>query len=242
VDFKITPLAADSISLNQRRKQLGSLRDRVTASLRAFGFSIDPADSAQLRSRDGNRYIIYQLSYANPNESAAHLRPTIQVELTYSALRRPWIDLPVASFVAEAFNRSPEITSIACVSVAETAAEKLVSLTRRTAMELAGVARVRDPTLVRHIYDLHVTSAYYDAREAAQLAREIMPRDAEEFANQFPAYRENPVEETRRALAALETEQHFAQRYTEFLQLMVYGVKPDFAEAMATIASLVRRL
>jgi hypothetical protein len=50
------------------------------------------------------------------------------------------------------------------------------------------------------------------------------------------------VEETRRALAALETEQHFAQRYTEFLQLMVYGVKPDFAEAMATIASLVRRL
>jgi Nucleotidyl transferase AbiEii toxin, Type IV TA system len=92
-------------------------------------------------------------------------------------------------------------------------------------VELAGVARVRDPTLVRHIYDLHVTSAYYDATEVAQLAREIMPRDAEEFANQFPAYRENPVEETRRALAALETEQHFAQRYTEFLQLMVYGVK-----------------
>jgi hypothetical protein len=67
-------------------------------------------------------------------------------------------------------------------------------------------------------------------------------RDAEEFANQFPAYRENPVEETRRAPVALETEQHFAQRYTEFLQLVVYGVKPDFAEAMATIASLVRRL
>jgi predicted nucleotidyltransferase component of viral defense system len=83
------------------------------------------------------------------------------VELNYSALRRPWIDLPAASFLAEAFNRFPEITTIACVSVAETAAEKLVSLTRRTAMELAGVARVRDPTLV--------------------------------------------VEETRRALAALET-------------------------------------
>ena len=109
-------------------------------------------------------------------------------------------------------------------------------------MELAGVARVPDPTLVRHIYNLHVTSAYYDATEVAQLAREIMPLDADEFANQFPAYRENPVEETRRALAALETEHHFAQRYTEFLQLMVYGVKPDFDEAMATIASLVGRL
>jgi Nucleotidyl transferase AbiEii toxin, Type IV TA system len=167
---------------------------------------------------------------------------TIQVELNYSALRRPWIDLPVPLFVAEAFNRSPEITSIACVSVAETAAEKLVSLTGRTAMELAGVARVRDPTLVRHIYDLHVTSAYYDATEVAQLAREIMPRDAEEFGIRYPTYRENPVEEMRRALAALETEHHFAQRCTEFLQLMVYGVKPAFDEAMATIDSLVGRL
>jgi hypothetical protein len=54
-------------------------------------------------------------------------------------------------------------------------------------MELAGMARVRDPTLVRQIYDLHVTSAYYDATEVAQLALEIMPRDAEEFANQFPS-------------------------------------------------------
>ena len=132
-----------------------------------------------------------------------------------TAIEKDWHILramgAIASFVAEAFNRVPEITSIACVSVAETAAEKLVSLTRRTAMELAVVARVRDPTLVRHIYDLHVTSAYYDVTEVAQLAREIMPNDPEEFANQFPAYRENPMEETRRALAALETEQHFPE-------------------------------
>lgn len=52
-------------------------------------------------------------------------------------------------------------------------------------MELAGAARVRDPTLVRHIYDLRVTSAYYNATEVAQLAREIMPRDAEEFSISF---------------------------------------------------------
>jgi hypothetical protein len=51
--------------------------------------------------------------------------------------------------------------------------------------------------------------------EVVQLAGEIMPHDTEEFANQFPAYRENPVEETGRALAALEAEQHFAQRYTD---------------------------
>lgn len=76
------------------------------------------------------------------------MRPAIQIELNYAALRRPFFSLPVASFVAEAFGRSPEIPTVACVGVAETAAEKLVSLTRRTAMELAGVSRNPDPTLV----------------------------------------------------------------------------------------------
>jgi hypothetical protein len=80
------------------RKQLGSLRGRVTASLRAFGFSIDPADSAQLRSRDGNRYIIYQLSYPNPNETGAHLRPTIQVELKLQRAA-PAVDRPTGRFL-----------------------------------------------------------------------------------------------------------------------------------------------
>ena len=48
------------------------------------------------------------------------------------------------------------MAQIACVSVVETAAEKLVALTRRTAMEMAGLSRDPDPTLVRHIYDLHM--------------------------------------------------------------------------------------
>jgi hypothetical protein len=51
------------------------------------------------------------------------------------------VTLPVASFLAEAMNLSPEVATIACVGVIETAAEKLVSLTRRTAMDLAGASR-----------------------------------------------------------------------------------------------------
>jgi hypothetical protein len=224
VDFKITPLDTNPVSKTKRRKKLGDLRDRITASLQAVGFSIDPADSTQLRSRDDNRYTIYQLQYATPGPAGEPLRPTIQIELNYAALRRPFLGLPVVSFVAEAFDRSPEIPTIACVGVAETAAEKLVSLTRRTAMELAGVSRNPDPTLVRHIYDLHVIRSHYDA--ADELAREVMLQDAEEFANQFPAYRENPLDETRRAVAALAADARYAQRYTEFLQVMAYGGRP----------------
>jgi hypothetical protein len=43
------------------------------------------------------------------------------------------------------------VPEVACVSVIETAAEKLVSVTRRTAMEMAGASRDPDPALVRHV-------------------------------------------------------------------------------------------
>ena len=49
----------------------------------------------------------------------------------------------------------------------ETAAEKLVALTRRIAMELAGLSRDPDPTLVRHIYDLHLMQGHIDPVEVA---------------------------------------------------------------------------
>jgi hypothetical protein len=81
VDFKIVPLNANPVSRSKRRKQLADLRDRVTAGLRAVGFPIDTADAAQLRSRDDNRYTVYQLPCIEPIGTGEPLRPTIQIEL-----------------------------------------------------------------------------------------------------------------------------------------------------------------
>ena len=108
--------------------------------------------------------------------------PTIKIELNYAPLRRPPLMLPVSSFVAEATQRQPEVAQLACVSIVETAAEKLVSLTRRTAMEMAGLSRDPDPALVRHIYDLHMMRDLIDPAEVAALARGIAESDARQFA------------------------------------------------------------
>ena len=51
----------------------------------------------------------------------------------------------ISSFVAEAHQHPPEIPALPCVSVTQTAAEKLVALTRRTAMDLAGLSRGGTP-------------------------------------------------------------------------------------------------
>jgi hypothetical protein len=196
VDFKIVPVPAAPVSRSIVRQQLGALRDRITETLQAAGIAFDPADHT--RSRNENHYTVWQLPYDSESGAGEGLRPTIQIEMTYAPLRRASVTLPVSSFAAEAHGRPPEVAEIACVSVTETAAEKLVALTRRTAMELAGLSRDPDPTLVRHIYDLHLMQEHIDPAQVAALARDIAAADAREFRNQYPAYAADIASETAR--------------------------------------------
>ena len=187
------------------------------------------------------RYAVWQLPYASDSGAGEGLRPAIKVELNYAPLRRPPPMLPVSSFVAEAMQRPPEVAQLACVGIVETAAEKLVSLTRRTAMEMAGASRDPDPTLVRHIYDLHMMRDLIDPVEVAALARAIAEsRCARNSRNQYPAYAADIAGETRKALDALRTDPLHRRRYDDFVSAMVYGEKPEFGEAFATVAGLVK--
>ena len=240
VDFKIVSLDGGApTSRNQRRRQLGALRDRISASLQAAGFQIDTADTAQLRSRDANEYTVYHLNYAEPGDVGAQLRPTIQIELTLAALRLPSLRLPVASFVAEASGHVPEIPAIDCVSVTETAAEKIVSLTRRSAMELAGLSRGHDLTLVRHIYDLHMIRDHIDLATAVELARKVAQQDAAEFRNQYPAYHDDIPGETRKGIDVWTMEPAGRNLYNNFVATMVYGEQVEFSTAIATSVAMV---
>jgi hypothetical protein len=110
----------------------------------------------------------------------------------------------------------------------ETAADKFVGLTRRAGAELAGVDEP-DPTLVRHLHDLHALREHYDAADVVALAREVMLGDVEAYGNQFPAYRENPLRETLRAVEGLAADPGYARRYAEFQRLMVYGSEVEYA-------------
>lgn len=236
VDFKIIPTAAAAVSRSGLRRQRSVLRDRVTAALQAAGFAFDSGDA--VRSRDENSYTIFQLPYM-AGGAGEGLRPTIQIELKHTTLRLPRVTLPVSSFVAEALNLAPEVPTIACVSTTETAAEKLVSLTRRTAMDLAGLSRDFDPALVRHLYDLHILRGHVDRGTVIVLARDIAASDADEFRNQYPAYHADIAGETRKALDALRTDPMHRERYDRFVAIMVYGERVEFDEAVRTVADLV---
>src|SRR5262249_25751904 len=152
------------------------------------------------------------------------------------------VEKPVRSFIAEGFDRPAEVAAIACSAIPETAAEKLVALTRRAGAELAGLREPRDPTLVRHIYDLHMIQSQYDGVEVTTLAREIMIDDAKTYGRDYPAYGTNPLAETLKAIDGVATDADFAKNYATFQRDMVYGDKPDFAAAMGTLKVLAENL
>ena len=241
VDFKIVPLAAAPVSRSGIRRALGKLGEQVTAALLAAGFVFDPKDEAFTRSRNDNRYTIWQLPYVAASGAGEELRPTIQIETTYAPMRQAPVTLPVSSFVTEAHGRSPDVAQIPCVSPTETAAEKLIALTRRIAMELAGLSRDPDPTLVRHIYDLHLMQGHIDPGQVAALARDIAEADAKEFRNQYPAYATDIAAETRKALDALRADPAYRSRYGAFIIAMSYGERPEFDVALASVAALAEQ-
>jgi hypothetical protein len=157
-------------------------------------------------------------------------------------LRLPAIELPVISFVSEALKLHPEVPSILCASLAEIVAEKFVALTRRAGAELADAGGPRDAALVRHVYDLHMIRGHYDIAEVVALVRTIILADVKAYGHQFPAYRDDPMGETVRAVAGLKADPAFAKRYAEFMRDMVYSEGPEFEEALSTTAALAARL
>ena len=105
-------------------------------------------------------------------------------------------------------------------------------------MELAGASRVPDPTLVRHIYDLHIMREHFDPALVATLACDIAAADAREFRNQYGAYESDAAGETRKELAAFREDAVYSRRYDEFVAAMVYGERPAYKNALATVTFL----
>jgi hypothetical protein len=239
IDFKI--VSDDRPSQGALR----SLRKTITDALLGAGFVFDPNPGGKhIETAHQRTFTRYQLPYEAIVKGQGVLRPDIQIETSVWPMRRPAIDKMVRSFVAEGLGRPAEVATIACATVPENAAEKLVALTRRAGAELAGLRKDkgRDLTLVRHVYDLHLIRGEYDAGDVAILARDIMVDEAQNRAEDFPAYQASPLAETVKAIEGIAADAAFAKGYEDFCRDMVYGEKPDFETAITTLKLLGKHL
>jgi predicted nucleotidyltransferase component of viral defense system len=246
--YKLTTRMSEDVDLKIAREkpptrgELRKLRQKITDALLEAGFVFDPDNKDHRVTMYEGRYTRYQLPYDALAEGKGMLRPDVQIETSVWPLRRDAVEKSVASFISEAYGRDPELPKIACSSLLETAAEKFVALTWRAGSELAGLRDERDPTLVRHIYDLHMIRGEYDVKAAAALAHEVMLADAATRGDAFPAWKKDPLGETLRAVEGIPKDKVFVEGYANFQRDMVYGEQPDFATAMGTIATMADHL
>jgi len=240
VDFKIVldPKAADELTGNSLRKKLRDLREKITSALATKGFDFDPDDEAHRASRNSSQYTIYRLPYLSAVSGYAYLRPEIQIETRLCSLRTDVEHLPCASLAATALGHQPEVLSVPCASIVETAAEKLVALVRRTSMQQASGLLDDDPALIRHVYDLHCVHNEFDVPTFADLARDISSQDAADFSGLSPDFSADQQSVALAAVDALMHEPVYAEQYLRFVTEMVYGAKPPFGEALDVVLTL----
>jgi predicted nucleotidyltransferase component of viral defense system len=232
IDLKI--VSDEPLSGGARKRFRLSIGERLLEA----GFQFDAEDRTQVEVHDGGKTFVFHLPYKALAPAVGSLRPeVVKVEISSWPLYLASEDRSVISYVAAAKKEQAEIAAIACVDVTETAAEKFVALTRRIGEQRAS-GDMRDQTLLRHVYDLHHLKGHLDFNAMGSLVRTIMASDQATRTRGFPAYADDCIGETMRALDALAADSSYREGFDTFQRDMVYGTRPSYDECMVTLEEM----
>jgi len=193
-----------------------------------------------------NEYKFQQLSLEYPtyHGEMEALRPHIQLELTESMLFQKPRDVPLSSLYAEVTKQENEVDIFSCVELESIAAEKFIALLRRTAALARDHKKKDDQTLVRHVYDLHlIYEGKIDLVITKSLVQKVIKIDVEQFGNQHPEFRENPIDELLLGFETLKKDPISRQRYVDFIGPLVFHPNPaDWQTAFKSLEVFVEKI
>jgi hypothetical protein len=229
------------------RARLKVLHDEIPKLLERLGFPLlqygEGVDNPRIR--DSHRYYVVGAGYKSSYDQIPVLRPELKLELVE---RTPLLPLEERQFgylyerMAKLKPTSP--VTIKCISVSETAAEKVVSLLRRCAWKWDGhQTGEMDKALVRHVYDVARISQL--APDSLKAARDIFPRlvmnDRDEFEGQSPDFDKDPVGVLKRTLEAARTNGVLKARYEDQLLPLVFDeTAPAFEESFERFEAVAK--
>lgn len=242
VDFKIQ-LKTSNVYLSKTRKlkELKNFRESIKATLTLLNFTLGNSTV-----RDEGQYSCLEINYSSVFSAKTGLRSDILLEFTISESRLSTIPLDVKTLIEETLDNVIvfELSTVACISIEETAIEKWVGLTRRVAaIERAYIAD--DETLIRHVYDLNTIKQLNGMTENFfNLAGAIISNDARQFKNQHPEYAAHPINEIQLSLALLKSNSLWKERYQRFIEEMVYGrsYTPAYENAIDMLEHISERI
>lgn len=243
VDIKFIPDATIQALTNaKQRESRKELYKSIEAHINknpSFNITGDPY------FRNESRFQKIIISYPRDYSMNA-LRPELQLELTESELLdNRVLSKPVKSLYAQAAKKNFEIDSLSCVSAELIASEKLVSILRRTAAWERDNSMDNDPTLIRHVYDLHYLNNFIvDNISAVKfLVEKVIELDKSQFKNRHDEFINDAKSELLFGLQKLKTESIYKKRYNSFLNPLVYkSSPPNWERALHTLEQMADEL
>lgn len=218
------------------RARLKALHDQLPPLLERLGFPLlTHAGNPQVG--DSHRYYVVGAGYKSSYERLPSLRPELKLEFIE---RAPLLPLESCRFgyLHESLAGLPASAPVTleCMAVAETAAEKVLSLLRRCAWSWDGRQRGEaDPALVRHIYD--VACIVDRSADSLSAARAVFPRlvlgDRDEFKGQHPEFDIDPVGVLKKTLVAARSSGELEALYQQRLLPLVFEDAPSFAHCFS---------
>lgn len=215
------------------RSRRSTYRQRVIEAIRQAGYWRVPEEG--IESGNESRYFTCRIDYTPAFQPTDALRPHVKLEMSFKTPALDTETRPVQSFVAQAQGAGPEVGGIACVSPAETAADKLSALTWRVLTRERGSDR-DDPTLIRHLHDL----AALESRALAEpsfpgLLCDLLHQDAGRGAPPPELAEMGGSDRVEVALDRLAQDPEYPGEYQSFVMGMSYAASseiPSFEQAL----------
>jgi predicted nucleotidyltransferase component of viral defense system len=223
IDFKMSPVGSLKESSKSKKR---NIKEKIYENLKQ---TLNSLSKYKITNKNaGNDYGLqfFEIDYPSEFEKQDFIRPHIKVELFESKT----YDLPenhnITSLFNEVSQKNPEIINMPCSTINVIAAEKFVSLLRRTAAEIRGINKDPDVTLIRHAYDLDLILKIGDKEKIRQLVPMIIQNDIEQFGNKDIYFKRDPINEMKTALEHILKDNNYGNRYTTFLNPLVYDPNP----------------
>jgi predicted nucleotidyltransferase component of viral defense system len=242
IDFKLqlTP-AGELLSRAQIKKSIKEVRENMLKKL-------IEADFIHLHSnvRNEGRNVKFDLDYPSFFEKEHILRSHIQVEFALSTLHLPTQSQIVTSIIQDTLKDKVllENTTLPCIAIEETLAEKWVALTRRVSATERGYLKSEN-TLIRHLYDItSIIKSNKITDDFHNIVKLTIEKDSLQFKTQHPEYHAEPMKEIERSLSLLEIDKTWEKSYQDFLNDMLFDKNSavPYQDALKAFQKLTREI
>ncbi len=236
IDFKVQTLKP-----NLTRIFRSAYQDKIVEAVLASAPELKLAREVYKRNR--STFLKFELTYPSQYPQSNALRTNVKIEFTFEEpALAPQIQ-SLTSTVAQIMQQPPEIDRFPCVSLAETAADKVAALSWRIFSKEPDHERY-DPRIIRHVYDLaYLAPLIIDNSDWRDLTLKTVDRDLRTRDKELAASISNSRDFVKTLVPRLRRNPLYSEHYRGFVQLLSYESNPiTFAFAVDSLEQLVDRL